>query len=690
MAQVVISDFKYGLDRTRPRVAGIPGTLWAGVNVHISRGGDIERAKKFVEAYDLPAGTFGMGQVRGQLYVFGSADLSGLMPNGVQYQRLVAPNSPAMVRVLFNNTFDGAHYVIADYADGNIHHFYDGTRVDELDSLADLNASYTTLAEYLAEKINANAAVEALSFGSTILVTAVTPGTAFTLAAATVDVGGTDDQTAVVSAVQANVAAVAEVRATGTVTITGGTRDPNVNTVEQVTVDGVELMGVPVSWVTSNSATATAVAAEINNRSATHGFAASANGAIVTITAEPGAGATPNGDVVAVVVDGNVTASTANMAGGVTEVEAVAQISKVVFGGTFEPADRFTITVNGTDYVATGRASGQGTSCFTYKGREFLTAGSAYRYCKLNDPTDFTDATASTGAGFINMANDSEGNERLVGSAQYNNQVAIFARKSVRIYSISADAAENAFQQSMENAGTSAPRSAAAFATTEVLYLDEPGIRSLQVRDINGNAYVDDIGSPIDPLVTEWVASLSEDVVGRAVAVVEPVDGRWMLAIGERIFVLSYFPRKKITAWSYYEPGFTVTDFARVKRRLYARDEDKVYLYGGADGATYPDAGEQTCTVALPFVSAQNPAQFKKWEGIDIACENTWNLTLLVDPTNDAKTISIGQVVGATYHLPHIAAIGEHPMFSLLAECDSAGYASISSVAAHYTPVKPG
>ena len=59
-------------------MAGVPGTLWLGRNVVISRGGDIERMKKFVPKYELPAGTFGMTEILGQLYVFGSADLAGV------------------------------------------------------------------------------------------------------------------------------------------------------------------------------------------------------------------------------------------------------------------------------------------------------------------------------------------------------------------------------------------------------------------------------------------------------------------------------------------------------------------------------------------------------------------------------------------------------------------------------------
>ena len=96
MAQVEIKDFKYGLNRRRPRIVGVPGSLWTLKNAHITRGGDIESAKKFVNTFTLPASTYGLGQINGQLYVFGSADLAASMPVGVQsvsYTHLTLPTN---------------------------------------------------------------------------------------------------------------------------------------------------------------------------------------------------------------------------------------------------------------------------------------------------------------------------------------------------------------------------------------------------------------------------------------------------------------------------------------------------------------------------------------------------------------------------------------------------------------------
>jgi hypothetical protein len=99
MPYLHIKDFKYGMDRRRPREVGVPGTLWTLQNAVITRGGDIQRAKKFVSAYTLPAGTVGLFSLNQQLYVFGSGSTPAGMPPQVQYVQLAAPNTPTLTRI---------------------------------------------------------------------------------------------------------------------------------------------------------------------------------------------------------------------------------------------------------------------------------------------------------------------------------------------------------------------------------------------------------------------------------------------------------------------------------------------------------------------------------------------------------------------------------------------------------------
>lgn len=679
MPYLHVKDFKLGMDRRREKAIGIPGALWVGKNVHITRGGDIEGVKKFVPYYTV-ADTLGMAVVRGQLFVFGS-EAAPTIPAGVQYQRLQA-NSANMVRVLSAKAFNGKLYVIAQFDDGTIYHFYDGARVTDWDSVSDANATHEVLADYLADLINNEELVEATATGATIVLTSREPGTSFTVSAATVDGGSTGDETITLTEVQANVVAADEVRATATITVTGGTAGAN-NSVSSVTVGGAELLGSEVPWLTSNSVTAENLAGEINTGEQTHGYSAAAVGAVVTVTAS--AGASENGNLVSVTNSGDVTTtSSLTMSGGQDAIAAVAQVYTAEIGGTVEVADKFTITVNGTAYYATPRGAAAGTFAHVRDKRVLSPAASLLRFSKLNDPADWTDADVSAGAGFIAVSTDSEGNERLVGAGNYNNQVAVFSRSSISVYNLGADAEMFGLDRVIENTGTQAPGSISAYGNNELFYLDDSGIRSLRARSGTDTPYAADIGSAIDTFVQEHAASLPRDTVAQAVATIEPKDGRFWLAMGDRIYVLSYFPSNKIQAWTYYEPGFTVTDFARTKDRIYARAGDTIYIYGGVSGEEYPDDGEMESVVETPFLSGETPGTIKGMAGADFAVTNTWVVKCFADPNRADHYDTVGAISKITGGQPHIPVPGQQPTWSLTFSCDSAGRRTFSSFMIHY------
>lgn len=688
MGTIFIQNFKFGMDRRRKRMAGVPGTLWLGRNVHISRGGDVERPKKFAQTHTLPTSvTFGLSAVRGQLYTFGSASTPAGLPADVQYQRLQAPDSTAMIEIKDVKAFDGQFYAIARFASGHIYHFYNGTRVSAWDALADADADYTTLADYFAELINADSDVMATPSGTTVTLTAKVAGTSFTLATATTDGGGTDDQVIDVDTLQANVSAVAEVRATGTVTVTAGSVG-SLNRITSVVTDGDELLGSPVSWLTSHDATATALAAEINNSTATHGYTAEAAGAVVTVSAPIGAGDGPNGNAIAATATGNVTVSTTAFAGGVDEVEPVAQITRISFGGTFQALDQFEVTINSRDYVATGRSSAMGVSAFVHKERIWSPANSLWRYCKLTDPTDWTDADASSGAGFINVSSDSEGTERLVGACAYGTQAAVASRNNIWLYNLSTDAEEFSFAQAIENTGSLASRAMIGYGNLDVFYLDDSGIRSLKAKQLSSDAYADDVGAAIDPFLQEHLDTLTDGEVSRAVAAMEPRDRRYWLAVGNRIYVYSNFPRSEIAAWTFYEPGFSVTDFARVNKKMYCRSGDFIYAYGGLSGTETPEDDELIPSVSLPFVTGRVPVKFNL-KGFDLGATGNWTVDLLVDPDNENSDISVGTCTGCTFPDGDITIPGRTTHVAVNLTGVGAGDMSICNLAIYHDGKEP-
>lgn len=681
MAYLSIQDFKYGMDRRRERVAGTPGTLWTLENGVINRGGDIEGCLSFVPQYNLPAGSHGMYSLNRQLYVFGSDDLAASMPVGVTYQRLESPNSGAMVEILDVLGSSGKVYAIARYDDGGIFHFYNGSRVTDWDTIAAASADYTTLARYMAELLGADSAVESRANDAVIAVTAKVPGTPFTISGDHVDGGSNTDETITVTTPQANVAAVAEALARASITIDSGIS----GTINSVTVGGVALFSQPVAFNATPAATAVRLVQAINTRSGITGYSAAAEANVVTISAAVGTGATPNGSAVVVATSGSVDVSAdATLSGGVTAVDAVAQVSLVTFGGTFEADDTFTVTLNGVDYVATGLASATGRSLYADFQRLWSPANSLWRYCKLADPNTWNPATAGSDAGYINVALDVEGIQNVICARRYSTYAVVYGEQAAVLYQLDTDPANFSKFMVLDNISVDAARSPIRYGNNDVFHLDPSGIRSLRALNNSNAPFVSDVGNAIDTFLLDFLDTLSATQRRAAVSAIEPRDGRLWVAVGGRIFVLSYFPGAKISAWSYFSPGFEVEAFARIDRRFYVRAGNTIYLYGGLDGKTYPGDDQMVTTAELPFLSANTPATRKGLDGFDAALSNEWHAEVLIDPNREDKVVQIGVVKNKTYQDDDIELPGQTPLVALKLSCRRRGRRTISMAQIHF------
>jgi hypothetical protein len=678
MAYLIVEDFKAGLDRRKSILTAPAGSLWTARNGHITRGGEFEKRKAFVAKYALPAGTFGCQAAAGQLYVFGSGAAPGGMPARVNYQQLAHPTAVAMTGVLFAENFNGKIYAIASYADGSIYHFYNGARVTDWDAISTGISSNAAIANRLALLIDADPAYVASSSGSVVTISAQVPGVAFTIAQTAVNGGATNDQSITLAQVQANQAAVAGAYATGGFTVASGSTGGG-NSVLAVTVNGVDILGVAVPFNGTAAQTASDVASAINTKASSPEYTATAVGAAVTIQAAT-IGAGPNGFVVAATGGGNVTISgVTNMAGGVTAVAAQEQIHTATIGGTFEAADKFTITIDGKGFVTTGAAPGMGTVARTLNSKVYSVAQSLLEFCALNTPGTWT----GTGSGNINMANQDAGSEALTALGIYNGQLVIFARQSCQIWSMDTDPANNKPVQVLPRIGTFAPASVVGYGDSDVFFLSDTGVRSLRIRAGSSTAIASlaDVGTSIDPIVIEALQGASEATANAAAAVVDPVDGRYMLAIGGIIYVFSYFPGAKISAWTTYEPGFTVQNWAVIGKRVYCRAGDTIYLYGGDSGTTYDSSQAE---LVLPYLSASSPATFKDGSALDAALEGQWDVFLGTNPSfPDAREI-IARVDRATFALQSIPLVGYGPHFGLRFVNEAAGYARISNAIIHY------
>lgn len=131
MGVIWVKEFTGGLDTRRLPETTPPGVMIRARDGHITRGGEFEKRAAFVPTYALPEGTIGLAQTRTGLVVFGH-QTAPTMPAGVSYQRLQHPDgTTALAAVPSYDLYDGLIYAVGLFADGSIHHFYNGVRVED-------------------------------------------------------------------------------------------------------------------------------------------------------------------------------------------------------------------------------------------------------------------------------------------------------------------------------------------------------------------------------------------------------------------------------------------------------------------------------------------------------------------------------------------------------------------------------
>lgn len=696
MPYVSANDFKVGVDRRRSRVAGTPGSLWTCKNAHLTRGGEVEKRYKFVEKYVLPAGTFGCLVFRGTTYVFGSiaeASLPFAVPSGVSYQRLQHPMSSAMVALLDATVFDGKIYAIAEYADDSVHHFYNRERVTAWDDGV-IDVHLPTLADVatqIAQRINANAdeVASAVAVGNVITITGETTGDDLEVTAEAENVeGGVNDQTAVVAVTTAAVTPVAEVLSSGYFTVNAGT--PGVSTITSILVGGVEVLGATVTHTTDNATTAGLIATQVNLYNSSPEYTAVAEGTRVTIRAAAGTGATPNGFTIAGAVAGGMSLSSPiDFAGGVTAVTGVAQVVTVTLGGTAETGDRFVVTIGENQYGAGDNPANKATRIITHRSKIYALAGEIVYFCAVDDP--LTWRANVNGAGFINTATREAGSLDLIGAGKYQGNIAFFSYNAVQIWTLDEDPLRNVPLDTLQNTGSVAGGSIQAYGNNDTFYLARSGLRSLRARDSSDSAFVSDVGNAIDTLLLSEMADLTEDELADAQAIIEPVDGRYWLSLGDKLYVLSSFPGAKIAAWSWYETGFAIDLMSVDSGKVYVRSGDTIYLYGGDTGREYDaSAGDNyEVEVGAPFYGTTRGADDKTLTAYDAAVEGTWTVEVLVDPRDENRKVTLGEISEITFPNKAHMANGYGTHYAPLLTCATPGAAKVISFTLHYENEEP-
>jgi hypothetical protein len=305
---------------------------------------------------------------------------------------------------------------------------------------------------------------------------------------------------------------------------------------------------------------------------------------------------------------------------------------------------------------------------------------------------------ASTGSGYINLSMQDADSEYLTSLEVYYDKLAIFASSSTQIWGVDPDPLQNAYIQLLRGSGTNAARSPLQYGNGDVLYLDQSGVRSLKARDSSNSASVSDIGSPIDPTVQAMVAAKGAAYMNKAISLLEPSVGRFWIVFEDQVLVLSYFPGPKITAWSVYtlpEIGTAKVKFAVTcgGKVFFRTTDDKIYVYGGADGNAVNNCGVE---VRLPYLDGKKPGHKKLFAAVDATVSydydydtstqktGAWRIAVSFDPANPEAEETIATIDRPTWNIGASELQGYDSHFSLRFYNNDTLPVTLSNCAVHY------
>jgi hypothetical protein len=349
-----------------------------------------------------------------------------------------------------------------------------------------------------------------------------------------------------------------------------------------------------------------------------------------------------------------------------------------------------TTTLSGLQNWWLGEVVGgyQGIAPFVSAQKMYRLSGSVLYFSGVGDPSviDPLDPagdgpnTVNPGAGFIDMSHVDENGQNLIGMQAYYKEVAIFSRRCCLLFSLDPDLANNTFEQVI-HIGALSNDTILQFGTGDVLFLSDSGVRSLRVINISLAAGVTDVGSPIDSLIQAAIIANPVIASNNSRAIIEPNTGRYWLAIGSTIYVLSYWPSAKINAWSTFTLPFNVDFMAVAGNTVFIRSGEIIYAYGGLDQNTYDNS---VATVVTPFMAGDTPTVEKTFFSISAMLQGNWAVSCGCETGNTTFYDLAANLSGDTYSQQRIgySAKGTHISFKLTSS--DAGPSLVGALSAQY------
>jgi len=379
--------------------------------------------------------------------------------------------------------------------------------------------------------------------------------------------------------------------------------------------------------------------------------------------------------------------STFAFSGGFGPTTGYGQFTRVTFDGTWEAGDQWTLLLAaGDDEYTFGFGDVTGlvpTFARTLKNKLNFVVGSRWAFSASAVPTQFEQQ--NTGAGYVISTNQVAATENLVAVAPYQGRLALIARNTTQIWTIAAAPSSYVQDQILNGIGTYAPLSVQQIGDLDIFMLHDSGVRSVRVRDSSNNAYVVDIGSAVDGLVTAKATGSNPVLKENACAAFVPNKSQYLLFLKDTIYVLSYFPQAKVVAWSTFLPStvdgsVTFEKFVVLDGAVYVRaTNNKIYKINGYDAAQV--------TMTLPWMDAGKPGTGKQYFSLDVVIQGTWTVYFSVDFEGDVYT-EVGTVTSSTLARRRLMVNGVGTHFSVKLVSTSALAAKVASVIVYYNEVE--
>jgi hypothetical protein len=846
MPEIVIRNFKFGLDTRRSELTSQPGTLAALTNAHINQGGEAEKRYAFTSFSDLSAvdsagdrAFFGLEATEDGLITFThcTSVSSTFVNNQTKYRatgtpivtvptvtvppsihayRLYHPATlDGMTGMSYDRTkhrltaanvsrvYDGKALVAATFADGNTFLYYDGDLVMQsvagtcfsgFSSQANTNDSLRRFFEY--QVYNEFPDRDWLSRITTFSAVGVSfpfsqPDTKSIWLSSPV----ATTFTSVVSKSSSSgkitnfTPGLTGTKTAWTLSVTPGGGS---NTWVVTDVDTSETWTIlnAFDFTGAGAGTLGSLVAAINQVAAITGVTAVVNGVNADLTKswEPLLEYEDTPTAPTLTINGGAPTNFTGGAGpefGDTEMYA--------WYGSWAADDYWSAEVavaSGDFTLGSGNLRGiVENGCkhiYIHAERAYLTNTDSFTFSAVDSVTGWEQQ--DVGAGSVAYATQYGAQDTVQAFADYQGRLAVFGRRSVQIWTTNANPESFSRNQTLTEIGTMAPLSVQSWGELDVFFLHDTGVRSLRVKNSSLNAFVSDIGSPIDSLIRTSLSGLTEAQKATACSIIEPGTNRYWLYLNGVIYVLSNFPDNKIVAWSKYMPTYnnggtilltnntlsarkywfsmeggstgylkanhiftlgvgatqaivypqryiystadtsasvpglggpyTITDgfvgalsatgpngytetsahstmvpekFVVHEGRVYVRDTNKVYIYGGSAGVTYDNT---LATVELPWLDDGKPVLMKSANGIDIANTGKWLLMAGMDPesgtlehaSTDGSPTAPNQNQDSSFDLGNVAYNnnGTHFKLKAISTSDNEGEAKVSCVVFNY------